>query len=113
MIKIFLWQEAGRIVGVSISGHAGYAEAGSDIVCAAVSGACELLSAMMDAAKVPYQSYVKEETASLAIFAKAEGAKALYEGFAAYAKSLQRRYPEYIRVTEVQYAEHRTAILRS
>ena len=34
--------KAGELVGFSVSGHAGYADAGEDIVCAAVSSAVQL-----------------------------------------------------------------------
>ncbi len=37
MTKITLFRSAGRIVGFEAKGHAGYADAGEDIVCAAVS----------------------------------------------------------------------------
>ena len=38
MIKVTIYQNSeGEITGVSIQGHAGYADNGSDIVCAAVS----------------------------------------------------------------------------
>ena len=38
MIKVTIYQSSeGEISGFSIQGHAGYAESGSDIVCAAVS----------------------------------------------------------------------------
>ena len=38
MIKVTIYQSSeGEILGFAIQGHAGYAESGSDIVCAAVS----------------------------------------------------------------------------
>ena len=38
MIKVTIYQSSeGKISGFAIQGHAGYAESGSDIVCAAVS----------------------------------------------------------------------------
>ncbi|MBR1607087.1 MAG: ribosomal-processing cysteine protease Prp, partial [Clostridia bacterium] len=38
MTRVTLYHDAeGRLSGFSCKGHAGYAEAGSDIVCAAVS----------------------------------------------------------------------------
>ena len=37
MIKVKLTKEGNQIKKIKISGHAGYAEAGKDIVCAAVS----------------------------------------------------------------------------
>jgi uncharacterized protein YsxB (DUF464 family) len=37
MIRVRVTEREGRICGFSVSGHAGYAEAGRDVVCAAVS----------------------------------------------------------------------------
>ena len=37
MIHIVLYREGNRLTGFSAKGHSGYAEAGSDIICAAVS----------------------------------------------------------------------------
>lgn len=37
MIKLSTYWDAGRLMRFSVSGHAGYAKAGTDIVCAAVS----------------------------------------------------------------------------
>ena len=37
MTKVEIFNQGGRINGFSVSGHSGYAEEGSDIVCAAVS----------------------------------------------------------------------------
>lgn len=42
MIKAVFYKKNGCLSGFSLSGHAGYAESGKDIVCAAVSSAAEL-----------------------------------------------------------------------
>jgi len=39
MTKVEIFNHDGRINGFAVSGHSGYAEEGSDIVCAAVSSA--------------------------------------------------------------------------
>ena len=39
MTKVVFTKEAGRFVAVRADGHSGYAEAGADIVCAAISTA--------------------------------------------------------------------------
>ena len=42
MLKVTVYQDSdGQALGFQISGHSGYAEAGSDIVCAAVSALAE------------------------------------------------------------------------
>ena len=40
MIKIHIKNENNKINYIKISGHSGYAEAGSDIVCASISSIC-------------------------------------------------------------------------
>ncbi len=40
MIKIHIKKENDKINYIKISGHSGYAEAGSDIVCASISSIC-------------------------------------------------------------------------
>ncbi len=42
MIRAVFQQNNGRLCGFSVSGHAGYADAGADIVCAAVTSAVQL-----------------------------------------------------------------------
>lgn len=42
MIRARFFSKANRLTGFSVSGHAGYADAGEDIVCAAVSSAVQL-----------------------------------------------------------------------
>ncbi len=56
MIKIRVTEENGLIRSLSISGHAGYAEKGKDLVCAAVSGIafglCNAVDAMVPNARI-------------------------------------------------------------
>lgn len=42
MIKAVFYKKNGLFVGFDVSGHAGYAESGSDVVCSAVSSAVML-----------------------------------------------------------------------
>ena len=48
MTKIEFFTEDERITGFSVSGHSGYAEAGSDIVCAAISAAVAMAEATIN-----------------------------------------------------------------
>ena len=48
MTKCEFFTENDRITGFSVSGHSGYAEAGSDIVCASVSTAVMLAEATIN-----------------------------------------------------------------
>lgn len=42
MIRVRFDREQGALAGVSVTGHAGYADRGEDIVCAAVTSAVQL-----------------------------------------------------------------------
>lgn len=42
MINAVFFRKNGRLSGFDISGHAGYADSGADIVCASVSSAAQL-----------------------------------------------------------------------
>lgn len=42
MVQAVFYRKNGKFVGFRISGHTGYSERGSDIVCAAVSSAVQL-----------------------------------------------------------------------
>ena len=44
----FHTEEGGRIVSFEVKGHSGYAEAGSDIVCAAVTSAVRLVECSLN-----------------------------------------------------------------
>ena len=48
MTRITFDLEGERIVGFQVCGHSGYAEAGEDIVCAAVSSAVNLVNATVN-----------------------------------------------------------------
>lgn len=48
MIRAEFYKSKGLLTGFCFSGHSGYAEAGKDIVCAAVSSAVELTANMIE-----------------------------------------------------------------
>ena len=99
--------EDDRITGFSVSGHSGYAEAGADIVCAAVSTAvkfaehtiCEVLG---EHAK----TRVNEEEARVTLTLPAscedeEAVQAVLTGMMLTLCELRDAYPDYIEVMEV------------
>ena len=81
-----------RITGFSVSGHSGYAEAGQDIVCAAISAVVAMAEATINevcGAKAKVR--VKEEDAIQAVLA----------GLMLYLINLRDDYEDYIEVLEV------------
>ncbi len=96
-----------RITGFSVSGHSGYAEAGADIVCAAVSTAVTMAEATINevcGAKAKVR--VKEQDARVTLTLPAscdeeETVQAVLAGLMLTLLSIQEDYPDYIEVLEV------------
>jgi len=96
-----------RITGFSVSGHSGYAEAGSDIVCAAVSAVVTMAEATINevcGAKAKVR--VKEEDARVTLTLPAscdeeESIQAVLAGMMLTLCSMRDDYPDYIEVLEV------------
>ena len=96
-----------RITGFSVSGHSGYAEAGSDIVCAAVSAVVTMAEATINevcGAKAKVR--VKEEDARVTLTLPAscdeeDAVQAVLAGMLLTLCSMRDDYPDYIEVLEV------------
>ena len=99
--------EDGRISGFSVSGHSGYAEAGQDIVCAAVSAVVGMAEATInDVCGAKAKVRVKEEDARVTLTLPAscdeeESVQAVLAGLLLYLCNLRDEYPDYIEVLEV------------
>ena len=96
-----------RIAGFSVSGHSGYAEAGQDIVCAAVSAVVGMAEATInDVCGAKAKVRVKEEDARITLTLPAscdeeESVQAVLAGLLLYLCNLRDEYPDYIEVLEV------------
>ena len=96
-----------RITGFSVSGHSGYAEAGQDIVCAAISTAVTMAEAIINevcGAKAKVR--VKEEDARITLTLPAscdeeETVQAALSGLMLTLLNLREDYEDYIEVLEV------------
>ena len=99
--------EDDRITGFSVSGHSGYAEAGADIVCAAISTAVTMAEATInDVCGAKAKVRVKEEDARVTLTLPAscdeeETVQAVLAGFMLTLINLRDDYPDYIEVLEV------------
>ena len=99
--------EEDRITGFSVSGHSGYAEAGSDIVCAAVSAVVSMAEATInDVCGAKAKVRVRDDSARIALTLPAscdeeESVQAVLAGMMLYLCSLRDEYPDYIEVLEV------------
>ena len=107
MTRCEFFTEDERITGFSVSGHSGYAEAGADIVCAAVSTAVTMAEATINyvcgsKAKVR----VKQEDARITLTLPAscdeeDTVQAVLAGMMLTLMNLRDDYPDYIEVLEV------------
>ena len=96
-----------RITGFSISGHSGYAEAGSDIVCAAISAVVTMAEATInDVCGANAKVRVKEEDARITLTLptscdEEDAIQAVLAGMLLTLCSLRDDYSDYIEVLEV------------
>ena len=96
-----------RITGFSVSGHSGYAEAGSDVICAAITAIVTMAEATInDVCGAKAKVRVKEEDARVTLTLPAscdeeETVQAVLAGLMLTLLSIQEDHPDYIEVLEV------------
>ena len=108
MTTVTFLTEESRIVGFEVSGHSGYADAGEDIVCAAVTSAIRLVeSTVNDVMGLCASVKVREKDAKISfrlpggLSAPAESTcQNLLTGLMVYLAQLHDEYPENIEVME-------------
>ena len=107
MTRCEFFTEGDRITGFSVSGHSGYAEAGQDIVCAAISAAVAMAECTInDICGAKAKVRVNEEDARITLTLPAscdeeEAIQAVLAGLMLYLISLRDDYSDYIEVLEV------------
>ena len=107
MTRCEFFTEGDRITGFSISGHSGYAEAGQDIVCAAISAVVAMVEATInDVCGAKAKVRVKEEDARITLTLPAtceeeESIQAVLAGMMITLAGMRDDYPDYIEVLEV------------
>ena len=107
MTRCEFFVEDERITGFSVSGHSGYAESGSDIVCAAISAVVAMTEATInDICGAKAKVRVKDEQARITLTLptscdEEEAVQAVLSGMMLTLLSLREDYPDYIEVLEV------------
>ena len=107
MTKCEFFMEGDRITGFSVSGHSGYAESGSDIICAAISAVVTMAEATInDVCGAKAKVRVKDADARVSLTLPAscdeeESVQAVLAGMLLTLCSLRDDYPDYIEVLEV------------
>ena len=108
MTTVTFHMEGERIVGFTVQGHSGYADEGSDIICAAVTSAVRLTEcAVNDVLGLGAAVKVREKDASISL--KLPGAlgaanestcQTLLAALMVYLAELHEEYPEHLLVVE-------------
>ena len=107
MTRCEFFRENERITGFSVSGHSGYAEAGQDILCAAITAAVTLTEAIInDVCGGKAKVRVKEQDARITLTLPAscdeeESVQAVLAGMLVTLCGIRDDYPDYIEVLEV------------
>ena len=107
MTRCEFFTEGERITGFSVSGHSGYAEAGADIVCAAISAVVTMAEATInDVCGAKAKVRVGEDEARITLKLpkscdEEESVQAVLAGMMLTLCSMRDDYPDYIEVLEV------------
>lgn len=107
MTRCEFFTEDDRITGFTVFGHSGYGEAGTDIVCAAISAVVTMAeSTINDVCGAKAKVRVKNEDARVSLTLPAscdeeESVQAVLAGMMLTLCSLRDDYPDYIEVLEV------------
>lgn len=101
MIRAEFFSQAGRLTGFTVSGHAGYADAGEDIVCAAVSSAVQLTAnGITEILRVKARVTAKGDTVSLKMDSlPSEDAEAFLKALCLHLEVLAEDYPKNVKLT--------------
>ena len=107
MTRCEFFTEDDRITGFTVSGHSGYGEAGTDIVCAAVSAVVTMAEATInDVCGAKAKVRVKDEDARITLTLPAscdeeDTVQAVLAGMMLTLVGMRDDYPDYIEVLEV------------
>ena len=110
MTTVTVFSEEERLTGFEVKGHSGYAEAGADIVCAAVTSAVRLVEcALNDVLGLEASVKVKEKDASIILKLPAKlgptyesVCQTLMTAFLVHLTDLAEEYPENLIVLNME-----------
>ena len=108
MTTVTFFTEGSRITGFDVKGHSGYAEAGADIVCAAITSAVRLTEATVnDIFGLAATVKVREKSGSISLRLPGglserdeHAVQGLLSGLMLYFTELHDEYPDNIEVLE-------------
>ncbi|MCI8624465.1 MAG: ribosomal-processing cysteine protease Prp [Provencibacterium sp.] len=103
MISVRFVKSGFRYRGFEVSGHAGYAEKGSDIVCAAVTTSVQLvINTITDVMKIPAETAVEENRIAFSLETEETVPQPLMEGLFRHLSLLAEDYPQNVRISVSQ-----------
>lgn len=108
MTRVEFFDGGGRITGFRCQGHSGFSEAGSDLVCAAVTALVRMAECTLnDVCGCGAQVRVDQDAAAITLRLPARSdeedtAQAVLAGLMLTLSSLRDEYPDYLSVMEVQ-----------
>ena len=105
MTTVKLIKNGDATVGFDVSGHSGYAESGSDIVCAAITSSVSLVETILnDSFDAGADVTVDPNTARITLMLNKSCDKchSVLKAFERHVRSISEEYPKYIKILEVQ-----------
>ena len=105
MIKVEIFRKNGNIIGYKASGHSGYSEQGSDIICSAISTSLQMtLIGIQEVLKLKVDFKINDGFLDVDLknisLDKLTQTNILTETMAIFLKELTKQYPKYIRLVE-------------
>lgn len=101
MTSVTFFSKGKFLTGFEINGHSGFAESGSDIVCAAVSSCAYMVAnTLTDIMHIDAEANVSDAHFSFSVpSASAEKCSDILSGFHLHCTELVKEYPKNIKVT--------------
>lgn len=99
MINIDFILSKGVIIGINITGHAGYGEPGKDIVCAAISSTSQMIVLGMQDLSVDFDFIDERDTTYFKLNEIDERVTFLFTTFEKFVIMLKREFTRYINIT--------------
>ena len=105
MTKVEIFRKNGSIVGYKASGHSGYSEQGSDIICSAISTSLQMtLIGIQEVLKLKVDFKINDGFLDVDLKnisqSKLTQTNILTEAMVIFLKELTKQYPKYIRLVE-------------
>jgi uncharacterized protein YsxB (DUF464 family) len=99
MIRAEFYDSKGLLNGFSISGHAGYADRGHDVVCASVSSAVQLIINLLNEFDCEPKVNVGDNVIECRTTASINTASAMLEQLKLHFEAILEEFPKTIKIT--------------